>query len=313
LPSQNSYDVISKGAGGMKREISNTGASIRVKLLNIAKKSNRDYNALLNQFFQERFLYKLSLSPYQNNFILKGALLLMTYDIEKTRPTKDIDFLEKSIKNDVESLKDIIQEICSIKTDDGIEFIKEKISAERIKEEAEYGGVRIHIPYQMHTIKGVIQIDVGFGDKIIKCPTKIEFPTLLDMPAPLINVYSLETAIAEKFEAIVKLNFQTSRMKDFFDIAHISTNSKFDSSILMEALIITFKTRGTNLEDRKTIFSEEYKTDNKKESQWKAFLNKNKILSDNNFVDIVNNIEKFIEPIFSNKKLKWNPQNFIWE
>lgn len=297
----------------MKKEISNTGASIRVKLLNIAKKSNRDYNALLNQFFQERFLYKLSLSPYQNNFILKGALLLMTYDIEKTRPTKDIDFLGKSIKNDVESLKDIIQEICSIKTDDGIEFIKEKISAELIKEEAEYGGVRIHIPYQMHTIKGVIQIDVGFGDKIIKGPTKIEFPTLLDMPAPLINVYSLETAIAEKFEAIVKLNFQTSRMKDFFDIDHISTYSEFDSSILMEALIITFKTRGTNLEDRKTIFSDEFKIDNKKESQWKAFLNKSKILSDKTFVDIVNNIEKFIEPIFSKKKLKWNPQKFIWE
>lgn len=297
----------------MKKEISNTGASIRVKLLNIAKKSNRDYNALLNQFFQERFLYKLSLSPYQNNFILKGALLLMAYDIERTRPTKDIDFLGKSIKNDVGSLKEIIQEICSIKTNDGIEFIKEKISAERIKEESEYGGVRIHIPYQMHTIKGVIQIDIGFGDKIIKGPTKIEFPTLLDMPAPLINVYSLETAIAEKFEAIVKLNFQTSRMKDFFDIDHISTYSAFDSSILLEALTITFKTRGTNLEDRKTIFSEEFKTDNKKESQWKAFLNKSKILSDKNFVDIVNNIEKFIKPIFSIKKLKWNSHKFIWE
>ena len=297
----------------MKKEISNTGASIRVKLLNIAKKSNRDYNALLNQFFQERFLYKLSLSPYQNNFILKGALLLMTYDIEKTRPTKDIDFLGKSIKNDVGSLKDIIQETCSIKTNDGIEFIKKNISAELIKEEAEYGGVRIHIPYQMHTIKGVIQIDVGFGDMIIKGPTKIEFPTLLDMPAPLINVYSLETAIAEKFEAIVKLNFQTSRMKDFFDIDHISTYSEFDSSILMEALSITFKTRGTNLEDRKTIFSEEFKTDNKKEYQWKAFLNKSKILSDKNFIDIVNSIEKFIEPILSTKKLKWNPEKFIWE
>lgn len=297
----------------MKKEISNTGASIRVKLLNIAKKSDRDYNALLNQFFQERFLYKLSLSPYQNNFILKGALLLMTYDIEKTRPTKDIDFLGKSIKNDVESLKDIIQDICSIKTNDGIEFIKEKVSAELIKEEAEYGGVRIHIPYQMHTIKGVIQIDVGFGDKIIKGPNKIEFPTLLDMPAPLINVYSLETAIAEKFEASVKLNFQTSRMKDFFDIDHISTYSEFDSSILMEALSITFETRGTNLEDRKTIFSEEFKTDIKKESQWKAFLNKNKILSDKTFVDIVNNIEKFIEPIFIKKELRWNPQKFIWE
>ena len=268
---------------------------------------------MLNQFFQERFLYKLSLSPYQNNFILKGALLLMTYDIEKTRPTKDIDFLGKSIKNDVGSLKDIIQETCSIKTNDGIEFIKKNISAELIKEEAEYGGVRIHIPYQMHTIKGVIQIDVGFGDMIIKGPTKIEFPTLLDMPAPLINVYSLETAIAEKFEAIVKLNFQTSRMKDFFDIDHISTYSEFDSSILMEALSITFKTRGTNLEDRKTIFSEEFKTDNKKEYQWKAFLNKSKILSDKNFIDIVNSIEKFIEPILSTKKLKWNPEKFIWE
>ncbi len=102
-------------------------------------------------------------------------------------------------------------------------------------------------------------------------------------------------------------------MKDFFDIDHISAYSEFDSSILLEALSITFKTRGTNLEDRKTIFSEEFKTDNKKESQWKAFLNKSKIFSDKTFVDIVNNIEKFIEPIFSKRKLKWNPQKFIWE
>ncbi len=119
----------------MNKEIKDVGVSIRHKLLFIAKKSNRDYNALLNQFFQERFLYKLSISPYKNNFILKGALLLLSYNIERTRPTKDIDFLGKAIDNDTDEIKNIISEICSIKTSDGIDFITREIKSERIKED----------------------------------------------------------------------------------------------------------------------------------------------------------------------------------
>ncbi len=179
----------------MSKEIKNIGVSIRQKLLSIAKKSGSDYNALLNQFFQERFLYKLSISPYKNNFILKGALLLLPYNIARTRLTKDIDFLGKSIDNDIDEIKNIISDICSIKTSDGIEFIVHEIKAQRIKEDAQYGGIRLHIPYKLHTIKGVIQIDIGFGDKIIGGPVKAEFPVLLDFPAPLINVYSIETAV----------------------------------------------------------------------------------------------------------------------
>lgn len=297
----------------MSKEIKNIGVSIRQKLLSIAKKSGRDYNALLNQFFQERFLYKLSVSHYKNNFILKGALLLLSYNIERTRPTKDIDFLGKSINNDLDEIKNIISEICSIKTSDGIEFISKEIKAERIKEDAQYGGIRLHIPYKLHTIKGIIQIDIGFGDRISGGPIKSEFPTLLDFPAPLINVYSIETAVAEKFEAIVKLNFQTSRMKDFFDIIHIASNYNFKSNSLALALNATFSARKTNIDDMTDVFSDEFKLDKKKESQWKAFLTKNKITYDKSFLEVISMIEQFINPIFSILSLNWNPEIWKWE
>ncbi len=297
----------------MSKEIKNIGVSIRQKLLSIAKKSGSDYNALLNQFFQERFLYKLSISPYKNNFILKGALLLLPYNIARTRPTKDIDFLGKSIDNDIDEIKNIISDICSIKTSDGIEFIVHEIKAQRIKEDAQYGGIRLHIPYKLHTIKGVIQIDIGFGDKIIGGPVKAEFPVLLDFPAPLINVYSIETAVAEKFEAIVKLNFQTSRLKDFFDLVHIASNYNFKSDSLFNSLKETFTARKTNIDDRKSIFSNEFKLDKKKESQWKAFLTKNKITFNKSFPEVVTMIEQFINPVFNSKSLNWNPGIWKWK
>lgn len=297
----------------MSKEIKNIGVSIRQKLLFIAKKSGRDYNSLLNQFFQERFLYKLSISPYTNNFILKGALLLLSYNIERTRPTKDIDFLGKSVNNDIVEIKKIISKICSIKTSDEIEFITAEIKAERIKEDAQYGGIRMHIPYKLHTIKGAIQIDIGFGDKIIGGPIKAEFPVLLDFPSPLINVYSIETALAEKFEAIVKLNFQSSRLKDFFDVIHIASHYNFKSDSLASALNETFTARKTNIDDRKTVFSDEFKFDKKKESQWNAFLTKNKITFDKSFPEVIAMIEQFINPVFNYKSHNWNSEEWKWE
>jgi hypothetical protein len=230
-----------------------------------------------------------------------------------SRPTKDIDFLGKAIDNDPDEIKNIISEICSIKTSDEIEFITSEIKSERIKEDAQYGGIRLHIPYKLHTIKGVIQIDIGFGDKIVGGPIKAEFPVLLDFPSPLINVYSIETAIAEKFEAIVKLNFQTSRLKDFFDIIHIASNYNFKLDSLTNAFKETFAARKTNIDDRKAVFSDEFKFDKKKESQWEAFLTKNKITFNKNFPEVVSMIEQFINPVFNSKLLNWNPQIWKWK
>jgi predicted nucleotidyltransferase component of viral defense system len=297
----------------MKKDIKNIASSVRARLINIANESKRDYNALLRLYFQERFLYRLSISSYKNKLILKGALLLMMNDISKFRPTKDIDFLGKAVSNEMEECKDIIEEIASIEADDGVKFITNNISAERIKEGADYEGVRVHLPYKMDTIKGYFSIDIGFGDKIVDGPFEMEYPVLLDFPAPHIIVYSLESVIAEKFEAIVKLNFLTSRMKDFYDILFIANRTEFNKDILREALLVTFRNRETNIEDRNIIYNQSFKSNSQKQIQWTSFLTRNKLTSENNFSVVIYKINLFIEPIFLNDDRHWNPNKFLWE
>ncbi len=297
----------------MKKEIKNIAASVRSRLINVADESKRDYNALLRLYFQERFLYRLSISPYKTKLILKGALLLMMNDISKFRPTKDIDFLGKAVSNEMNGCKEIIKEIASIDAADGVEFICDNISTEKIKEGEDYEGVRIHLPYKMETVKGYLSIDIGFGDKITSGPVEIEFPILLDFPSPHIFVYSMESAVAEKFEAIVKLNFTTSRMKDFFDLLFIAERTEFKKSTLKEALLITFSNRETDIEERHLIYEDAFKNNTQKQTQWTSFLTRNKLTTEENFAKVVDKINSFIEPVFHDDKQKWNPKKFLWE
>lgn len=297
----------------MNKDVKNIAASVRARLINIADKNKRDYNALLRLYFQERFLYRLSISPHKPKLILKGALLLMMNDISKFRPTKDIDFLGKAFSNDFEECKKIIKNVALLKVEDGVEFIVDKIKTEKIKEDADYEGVRIHLPYKMDTIKGYLSIDIGFGDKIVQGPFAMDFPVLLDMPIPNIMVYSLESAVAEKYEAIVKLNILTSRMKDFYDILFIAERTKIKSSNLKEALTVSFNNRKTNIEERFQIYEDVYKNNLQKQTQWLSFLERNKLTNENSFAKVIDSIQSFIEPIFSEKNLIWNPKKFIWE
>lgn len=298
----------------MKKEITNISVSVRNKLLNIANESKRDYNAILRQYFQERFLYRISISPYRSSFVLKGAFLLMTKDISKFRPTKDIDFLGISLSSEIEECTDIVKEIASIIIADGVEFITKNITGKKIKEDSDFEGVRVHIPYKMDTIKGYFSIDIGFGDKITNGPYEIEFPVLLDFPAPKILVYSLESALAEKFEAIVKLNFVTSRMKDFYDLIFIANINSFNRNTLMDAINKTFENRGTNLEDKNIIFDENFRNNIQKQTQWQSFLQLNKQNERISFSEVVTKIQSFLQPIFDPKtKNNWNPDNWKWE
>lgn len=261
----------------MKKETKNVAVSVRNRLLNISTENNRDYNAILRDYFQERFLYRISISQYRTNLVLKGAFLLMTKDISKFRPTKDIDFLGISIPSEVDEATNIIKEIASIRYDDGVEFEIENIKGTKIKEDAEFEGVRFKIPYRMDTIKGNFSIDISFGDIITNGPFEIEFPVLLGFPVPKILVYSLESAVAEKIEVIVNLNFVTSRMKDFYDLIFIAKTKSFDRLKLKKAIIDTFKNRETNLEDMATIFSDNFKNDLQKQKQWLSFIQLNKL------------------------------------
>jgi len=145
----------------------------------------------------------------------------------QARPAKDIDFLGLGVKNDVDEIKRVIQEVIAIKINDGVIFDPSSVRVRQIAEQAEYIGTRVSAQSSIGGARNVMQIDIGFGDKIVSGPLDIEYPTILDYPAAHIKVYSLESAIAEKFEAIVRFNVATSRMKDFYDIIYLSKHTTF--------------------------------------------------------------------------------------
>jgi predicted nucleotidyltransferase component of viral defense system len=296
------------------REIKNVAASVKERLRNVASQTGKEYQSVIRQYVQERFLFRLSKSIYSKNFILKGALLFVAHDISRNRPTRDIDFLGSSISNKISDIIEIVKEILKVEFEDGVTFDAGSVEAENIVEDGDYNGIRIKFYAFMENSKERVQLDIGFGDRITSGPIKIEFPTLLDFPPPKIQVYSIETAIAEKFEAIVSLQLLTSRMKDFYDISFFAEHYEFRKDILLKAILTTFNHRSTELEQRKVIYEDKFKAGEQLQKLWVAFLKRNKFLSDNSFTDVVNKIQSFIEPIFKEEtKPNWNPQKWEWE
>lgn len=297
-----------------EREIKNVAASVKERLRNIATQTGKEYQSVIRQYVQERFLFRLSKSIYSKNFILKGALLFVAHDISRNRPTRDIDFLGSSISNDINDLKEVIKEILKSEFNDGVVFDANSVEGENIVEDGEYNGIRIKFYSFIENSKERVQLDIGFGDRITSGPIKIEFPTLLDFPPPEIQVYSIETAMAEKFEAIVSLQLQTSRMKDFYDVLFFAEHYKFKKDILLNAILTTFNNRSTALEQRKVIYEDTFKSDDQLQKLWVAFLKRNKLESDNSFPYVANKIHSFIEPVFEKEtQVKWNPQTWKWE
>jgi len=297
-----------------KKEIKNIAASVKEKLRNISTQSGREFQSIVSQYVQERFLYRLSESIYSNNLILKGALLFIAHDISRNRPTRDIDFLGSKIPNEIDDLVEVIKEIIMIKTEDGLRFDSDTVEAENIIEDGDYKGVRIKFYAFLENSRERMQLDIGFGDTITAGPVEIEFPTLLDFPAPKLKVYSIETAIAEKFEAIVSLQLQTSRMKDFYDIQFFAKHYDFKKDILIKAIKTTFNNRSTDLALNKIIFEDKFKNDENFQILWSAFLDRNKLEKNKTFFEAVSRIQSFIQPVFDSKtKNNWNPEKWKWE
>jgi predicted nucleotidyltransferase component of viral defense system len=303
----------------MKPEIKNVVASIRARLSNIAKKEERSFDSLLLLYIQERLLYRLSLSQYSEKFVLKGGLLMFIITDFKGRPTKDMDFLAQQVSNDIDDIKEIFCNICVLDcVNDGLQFSKESISVSEIKKGADYHGVRVNITCYLGNAKKIMQLDIGFGDIVIPKPQFMECPTLLDMEAPSIRVYSLESVISEKFHAMITLSAANSRMKDFFDV-HILLNSKsFDGRKLYEAIFETFQRRKTGFEKNPFIFDSEFLHDKNRNTMWKSFLNKinvEYIAFDKVMMDII----VFIKPIYYSILveeeffMKWNNIEKKWD
>ena len=297
----------------MEKEVKNKTASIRAKLTNIARAEKIDFDFLLLRYFQERFLYRLAISEFSDRFILKGGLLLICLKMPRSRPTKDIDFLAKEIKNDPAELEYIFKIIANIPCDDGVKFFPSSVISERIKEDADYEGIRIKIGATLGQARKKLQMDIGFGDVIIPRAMQMEFPTLLEEKPPRIKVYSIESIISEKFEAMVKLAMVNSRIKDFYDIYTLSISYNFQSDSLKKAIESTFHRRKTSIPDDPLIFRLEFHSDEGKQVQWVAFLRKSRLYDVNQeFNEIMERITSFLKPTVESIKAK-NNENKTWD
>ncbi len=299
-----------------RRDVKDLEASIRARLLKIAKETGENYNAVLLRFFQERFLARLAESRYQKHFVLKGGLLLLVHHGSAFRPTVDIDMLGIDISNEPEVLVDIIRQIAELELKDGVRFRTSPIDYKMIREDAEYQGWCFSFGVSLGKIKTRMQVDIGFGDAVAGDFLQGKLPSLLpDISVAELLLYPLETVIAEKFQAMVYLGMANSRMKDVYDILFLAKNTSFLLENLREAIDLTFIRRKTDVNRRFFLYQSEFIQ--KKEKMWRAFLKKIGSSESLQFSSVIEQIKKFLEPVLRAKKdefdLVWEPKIWAWK
>jgi len=275
----------------------NIAASVRAKLKNRAKEKGVEFQNLLVRFGNERLLYRLSRSEYQQSFMLKGASLFTIWFNEPHRPTKDMDLLGFG-RNDIPTLENIFREICTIDGEDGLEFSAESIKGAEIRAEKIYQGVRITLSAFLDGARIPLQIDIGFGDAVTPAAKTEIIETILDLPKPHLRIYPKETVIAEKFEAMVKLGLGNSRMKDFWDVQFLIKNFQFEGRLLQKAIRATFANRQTAVPEEVPIaLTDVFIKNSETIADWKAFIKRGRITSDTNLELLIENLREFFVPI----------------
>jgi predicted nucleotidyltransferase component of viral defense system len=251
----------------------NIVASVLAKLRNTSKSSGTLFQQVLQQYAMERFLYRISKSKHAQSVVLKGALLLKTIGIPNARPTMDIDMLRTG-KADQVTLLALVKDCATLDVAaDGLRFIADSAVAEEITKESEYKGTRILMDARMDNVRLKIQIDFGVGDVMVPGPRMIEYPVFLGGDTVKLLAYPVETAIAEKLQAMVALGNANSRMKDFYDVWICSTHLDLNGKTLLKAIDATFKNRQTPVpaEEFEALSPDFVRAHH---IQWNAFVNK---------------------------------------
>ncbi|MDZ5458010.1 nucleotidyl transferase AbiEii/AbiGii toxin family protein [Azohydromonas lata] len=251
-------------------------ASVRARLLNIAKAEGSDFNQVLVRFALERLLYRVGASPHADRFLLKGALLFTLWYDMPHRPTRDADLLGFG-PSSLEAMRGAFREIAAVHVADGIVFEPDSVQVQEIRKEAGYGGVRVLLTGDLARARCRTQVDIGFGDAVTPTPMPAVYPVLIDgLPAPRLRVYPAYTVVAEKLHAIVLLGMANSRVKDYFDLAVLLQREELDAYTLGHAVAATFARRKTALPTAVPIgLSDEFAIDASRQTLWRAFLRKN--------------------------------------
>jgi len=273
-------------------------ASVRARLLNVAKLNNEAFDLVLVRFAIERLLYRLSQSQYRDSFVVKGAMMFQIWSNLSHRPTRDLDLLGTG-EPDVDRFVEIFRHLCIQEVEnDGLVFVADSVSATKIKEDEEYEGIRMKFDAFLGSARIPVQVDVGFGDAITPGSQLIVFPTVLELPAPQLQSYPKETVVAEKFQAMVMLGIANSRMKDFFDLFTLCTQFEFDGELVRQAISATFERRKTSIPTIPPLaLTTEFSEDKQKSLQWKAFLRKTNLNSnDLSLSEVSDSLAGFLMP-----------------
>lgn len=299
-----------------RRTPTNVSHSVHERLLAQAKKENRPFNELLQHYAIERFLFRLGKSPHAEKLLLKGALLLRVWKIPMARPTMDIDVLGRNA-GALDALVSILRDCITLPVEeDGMRYDPDSIATEAITLDADYQGWRIRFRSALGNARVPMQVDVGVGDAVYPAPIWIEYPVLLDQPAPRLLAYTPETAIAEKYQAMVELDMANSRMKDFHDIWTLANNLEFVGEHLGEAIRRTFERRVTPLpSSAPTALTADFYDEESKQTQWRAFLSKGNLADDaESLAGVAATLREFLIPITEaitsgkSNKMQWPPR-----
>ena len=266
-----------------------------------------DFQILLTRYALERFLYRLSISDQCERFVLKGAMLFAIWQDDPFRPTRDLDLLGHG-NPDPATVAASIRSICSVEVpDDGVVFDVAGIEAAPIRDEDEYPGVRVRTGATIAGARLPIQIDVGFGDVITPEAIEIEYPALLDPPAPILRAYPPDTVVAEKAE--VSLGIANSRMKDFYDLWMIAQTFTLEGDNLANAIQQTFERRRTPLPEQVPVgLSDSFALEKDKPSGGPSWPATSSRVASASLVQVINDLRTFLQPVLARTEVaSWPP------
>ncbi len=281
----------------MKDHIKNKAQSVLDRLRNLARLEQREFQAMLLLYAQERFLARMSSSPYKQHFALKGGMFLYSRYQQSARPTQDMDFAGRNTSNQIEDILEQMREILGLDLDDGVVFDTSNLSGSRIAEESKYAGVRIKTEARIVQAKLPIILDVGFGDVISPAPVLQSYPNLLNNSPFELFTITLETLIAEKFQAMVMLGERNTRIKDFYDLYRIASTETLNPESLRTALERTFKQRETRLEAAQAFLAQGYVNSTNRQQLWEGYLRRSKLEAPTDFNEIMQGIRAMIDKV----------------
>ena len=279
----------------MAKEIKNLGASVRARLLKLSKENGQSFDLVLTRFALERLLFRLSQSPHADRFVLKGAMLMMSWFDDPHRGTRDLDLLGFGDPSE-DAMLATFRDILTQDVEDGVVFDPDTLRVDRIRKVLDYGGLRLRAIASVGGARINLTIDIGFGDAMEPGAEVVDYPVMLDLPAPRLRAYARETVIAEKFQAMVALGRANSRMKDFYDIWILSRSFSFDDDRLAQAIAATFARRETAVPtELPDALTPAFAADEQKQRQWRAFV-EDLSISPGELDDVIEGLSVFLMP-----------------